>query len=149
MKYIICFFIFSLSIQAKEIIMLTDLSPLKWENRIILVNTINNKDSILNNNKDSILKRFEQHTAEINERDIVWFVMRNGTVATNFNGDIADDFVTNTNQKYKVKYTINQEKVILIGKDGAIKSSRKNLELAEIFSEIDMMPMRKIEMLSQ
>lgn len=141
MKYIICFFIFSLSIQAKEIIMLTDLSPLKWENRIILVNTINNKDSIL--------KRFEQHAAEINERDIVWFVMRNGAVATNFNGDIADDFVTNTNQKYKVKYTINQEKVILIGKDGAIKSSRKNLELAEIFSEIDMMPMRKIEMQSQ
>jgi len=141
MKYIICFFIFSLSIQAKEIIMLTDLSPLKWENRIILVNTINNKDSIL--------KRLEQHAAEINERDIVWFVIRNGAVATNFNGDIADDFVTNTNQKYKVKYTIDQEKVILIGKDGAIKSSRKNLELAEIFSEIDMMPMRKIEMQSQ
>ena len=141
MKYIICFFIFSLSIQAKEIIMLTDISPLKWENRIILVNTINNKDSIL--------KRLEQHAAEINERDIVWFVIRNGAVATNFNGDIADDFVTNTNQKYKVKYTIDQEKVILIGKDGAIKSSRKNLELAEIFSEIDMMPMRKIEMQSQ
>lgn len=137
MKYIIFLFIFSLSIQAKEVIMLTDLSPLKWKNRIIVVNTVNNKDSIL--------KRFEQHLAEINERDIVWFIMQNGTVDTNFNGDIADDFVSNTTQKYKIE----QGKVILLGKDGAIKSIRGSINLEAIFSEIDMMPMRKIEMQSQ
>lgn len=137
MKYIIFLFIFSLSIQAKEVIMLTDLSPLKWKNRIIVVNTVNNKDSIL--------KRFEQHVAEINERDIVWFIMKNGTVDTNFNGDIADDFVSNTTQKYKIE----QGKVILLGKDGAIKSIRGSINLEAIFSEIDMMPMRKIEMQSQ
>lgn len=137
MKYIIFLFIFSLSIQAKEVIMLTDLSPLKWKNRIIVVNTVNNKDSIL--------KRFEQHAAEINERDIVWFIMQNGTVDTNFNGDIADDFVSNTTQKYKIE----QGKVILLGKDGAIKSIRGSINLEAIFSEIDMMPMRKIEMQSQ
>lgn len=137
MKYIIFLFIFSLSIQAKEVIMLTDLSPLKWKNRIIVVNTVNNKDSIL--------KRFEQHVVEINERDIVWFIMQNGTVDTNFNGDIADDFVSNTTQKYKIE----QGKVILFGKDGAIKSIRGSINLEVIFSEIDMMPMRKIEMQSQ
>ena len=117
--------------------MLTDLSPLKWKNRIIVVNTVNNKYSIL--------KRFEQHLAEINERDIVWFIMQNGTVDTNFNGDIADDFVSNTTQKYKIE----QGKVILLGKDGAIKSIRGSINLEAIFSEIDMMPMRKIEMQSQ
>lgn len=121
--------------------MLTNLTALKWENRIILVNTVNNKDSILN--------IFEQNEAEINERDIVWFVMNNNTVTTNFNGYLADNFVSNTIQKYKLKDTNEQQKVILLGKDGNIKSSYKNLVSEAIFSQIDAMPMRQIEMQSQ
>ncbi|WP_415231139.1 DUF4174 domain-containing protein [Psychromonas sp.] len=136
MKYVI-FFIFSFSIQGKEIVILQDFNSLKWGNRIILVNTVNNKDSIM--------KTFEQNEDNINERDIVWFVIQDDTLATNFNGNLTDDFLSNTVKKYKS----SQGKITLIGKDGGIKSSRESLDLEAIFLEIDAMPMRQIEMQSQ
>ncbi|GLS90344.1 hypothetical protein GCM10007916_14110 [Psychromonas marina] len=117
--------------------MLEEFNSLKWENRIILVNTVNNKDSII--------KIFEQNEDDINERDIVWFVIQHDTLATNFNGNLADNFLSNAVKKYKS----SQGKVMLIGKDGDIKSSRESLYLEAIFLEIDAMPMRQIEMQSQ
>ena len=39
-----------------------------------------------------------------------------------------------------------QSKVILIGKDGGIKSRFDRLDLEAIFSDIDAMPMRQYEM---
>lgn len=142
MKYII-FFIISLSIQAKESVMLTDLSTLRWENRIIIVSTDNDND------KNSILKIFEQHETELNERDVIWLIMQNDTVISNFNGNITDKFVSKMIQKYTINAKDKQQKVILIGKDGAIKWSAKRLDLAAIFSEIDSMPMRQVEMRAQ
>ena len=138
MKYIICFFIISLSIQAKELAMLTDLSDLRWENRVIVVSTVNDKDSIS--------KIFEQHETELNERDIVWFIMQNNTVSSNFSGNIADNFVPNMIQNYKINAQLEQGNVMLIGKDGGIKWVAKRLDLADIFSKIDSMPMRQVEM---
>ena len=137
MKYII-FFIISLSIQAKELAMLTDLSDLRWENRVIVVSTVNDKDSIS--------KIFEQHETELNERDIVWFIMQNNTVSSNFSGNIADNFVPNMIQNYKINAQLEQGNVMLIGKDGGIKWAAKRLNLADIFSKIDSMPMRQVEM---
>lgn len=138
MKYVyLLFFIFSLPIQGKEIALLQDFNSLTWENRIILVNTVNNKDSIM--------KILEQNEDGINERDIVWFVIQYDTLATNFNGNLTDHFLSNTVKKYKR----SQEKVTLIGKDGGIKSNRERLDLEAIFLEIDAMPMRQIEMQSQ
>ena len=139
MKYVIYFFIFifSLSIQGKETVMLQDFNSLEWRNRIILVNTVNDKDSIM--------KIFEQNEDDINERDIVWFVIQDDTLETNFIGNLTDDFLSNTAKKYKT----SQGKVTLIGKDGDIKSSHESLDLEVIFLEIDAMPMRQIEMQSQ
>jgi hypothetical protein len=94
MKYVIFFFIFSLSIQGKEIVMLQDFNSLKWGNRIILVNTVNNNDSIM--------KIFKQNEDDINERDIVWFVIQDDTVATNFNGNLAVDFFLTRLKNIKV-----------------------------------------------
>ncbi|MBB1273209.1 DUF4174 domain-containing protein [Psychromonas sp. SR45-3] len=141
MKYIICFFIFSLSIQAKELVMLTDLSPLRWENRIIVVSTINNQDRIFN--------IFEQHETELNERDIAWFIMQNDTISSNFNGNMTDSLVSNIVKHYKINTQVEQDKVLLIGKDGAIKWTAQHLDLAVLFSEIDAMPMRQAEMRTQ
>ena len=138
MKYVICFFIISLSIQAKELAMLTDLSDLRWENRVIVVSTVNDKDSIS--------KIFEQYETELNERDIVWFIMQNNTVSSNFSGNIADNFVPNMIQNYKINAQLEQGNVMLIGKDGGIKWAAKRLNLADIFSKIDSMPMRQVEM---
>jgi len=137
----IIFFIISLSIQAKESVMLADLSTLRWENRIIIVSTVNDQDSIL--------KIFEQHQAELNERDIAWFIMQNDQVISNFKGNIADNFVANMIQNHKINAQLEQEKVILLGKDGAIKWDAEHLDLAAILSEIDSMPMRQVEMRAQ
>ena len=118
MKYVyLLFFIFSLPSQGKEIALLQDFNSLTWENRIILVNTVNNKDSII--------KILERNEDDINERDIVWFVIHDDSLATNFNGNFTDHFLSRTVKKYKS----NQEEVTLIGKDGGIKSSRQSLDL--------------------
>ena len=140
MKYVLIFFyIFSLSVQGKEIEILTDLSALKWENRIILVleNKINETGNTLN--------IFEQNKDEINERDIAWFVIQNETVKTNFNGVLGKGFLSNTHKKYEIE----QGHVILLGKDGGLKSYHESVDLEAIFLEIDTMPMRQVEMQHQ
>jgi hypothetical protein len=127
-------FVFSFPIYAaKEATMLTDISSLKWKNRIILVNTISSKNSIL--------KVFEQNKAEINERDIVWFVIKDKSVDSNFNGNLSNNFLFNLNTKFKGKPL----KVVLLGKDGGVKSVNENLDLKAIFLQIDGMPMRQFE----
>ena len=114
--------------------MLNDLSSLKWEKRIILVTNVANKNEIL--------ALFEKNIIKINHRDIVWFIIKNDHVVTNYSGKLSEDFLNNTCNKYKV----GQSKVLLIGKDSAIKSIRDHMDLAAIFLEIDAMPMRQTEM---
>ncbi|MEH6452864.1 MAG: DUF4174 domain-containing protein [Psychromonas sp.] len=117
--------------------MLSELTTLKWENRIILVNATQNKDNVVT--------LFEQNKVEINDRDIIWFVIKNGRVTTNFTGNLTKGFLPDTREKYMS----GQGKVILIGKDGGIKSRRDSLDLNSIFLEIDAMPMRQLEMQNQ
>jgi hypothetical protein len=90
--------------------MLSELTSLKWDKRIILVNGVQNKESVL------VL--FEKNTTEINDRDIVWFIIKDDHAVTNYSGKLSEDFLNNTRNRYKV----GQGKVILIGKDGGIKS---------------------------
>ena len=137
MKYIIFLFLFSVSAQSKEIHMLTDISTLKWENRVIIVNTLDDKDRIL--------EIFKQHKLDVIDRDIVWFINQEGMLTTNFNGKISEDLLDNINKKYNVK----QNEVMLIGKDGGIKSRYTIVDLAAIFREVDAMPMRQVEIQSQ
>ena len=136
MKYFsqIIFLLFSIHVQSNELAMLSELTSLRWEKRIILVNEVESKQNI------SVL--FEKSKTEINDRDIVWFIIKENYLSTNYSGKLSEDFVSNTLNHYK----LGQGKVILIGKDGGIKSSLDFMDLEAIFLEIDAMPMRQIEM---
>jgi hypothetical protein len=120
--------------QSNELTMLTDLVSLQWKNRIIVVNETQNEEKVL--------ALVEKHTAEINDRDIVWFIIKEDRTLTNYSGELSKDLFSSTRERYGA----GQGKVILIGKDGGIKSRFDRVDLEAIFAEIDAMPMRQYEM---
>ena len=136
MKYIaqIPFLVFSMFAHADELTMLTDIASLQWKYRVIVVNETQNEEKAL--------ALLQEHTAEINDRDIVWFITKEDLALTNYSGDLSEDLLSSTRERYG----IGQGKVILIGKDGGIKSRLDRPDLQAIFSEIDAMPMRQHEM---
>lgn len=114
--------------------MLSDLSSLKWDNRIILLNDVQNEEHVV--------AVFEKNIIEINDRDIVWLIIKGDHAFTNYPGTLSEDLLNNTRNRYKM----GKGQVILIGKDGGVKSRHDHLDLEAIFSEIDAMPMRQREM---
>jgi hypothetical protein len=120
--------------QAEAAPMLSDLDNLVWKNRVIIIDEPKNRDESLHLLKDQV--------AEIDDRDIIWFVIKDGLAVSNYSGHLSREFVSNMRERLgPVK-----GKVILIGKDGGIKSRADYLNLDTIFSEIDAMPMRQLEM---
>ena len=136
MKYIILIsiFIFNTFVQAESLPKLSNLDSLEWKNRVVILNEIKNQDKSL-----QLLKEQE---AQIDDRDIIWFSIKDNLVLSNYKGDLSSEFVT----KIREKFSHLQNKVILIGKDGGIKSQSDYLNLEDIFSEVDSMPMRLFEM---
>lgn len=125
---------FSLSVHSTEPEKLSDLGLLQWKNRIILVNNLHNQDALL--------ALFDNNKSEINERDIIWFVLEGDVAHTNYQGALSDDFIVNTRERYQLK----PGKIMLIGKDGGVKFLLDRMDLQAIFVEIDAMPMRQNEM---
>ena len=135
MKYIILIsiFIFNTFVQAESLPKLSNLDSLEWKNRVVILNEIKNQDKSL-----QLLKEQE---SQIDDRDIIWFSIKDNLVLSNYKGDLSSEFVT----KIREKFSHLQNKVILIGKDGGIKSQSDYLNLEDIFSEVDSMPMRLFE----
>jgi hypothetical protein len=126
--------LWSLSVQASGLPTLSDLSRFRWENRLVLID--NDK------NHTETLTRLVQKNAEVNGRDILWFILHQDSVATNYSGKITSDFASQVRQIYR----IGQSQMLLIGKDGGVKSRLDQVDLQAIFTEIDAMPMRRREM---
>ena len=135
MKYIILIsiFIFNTFVQAESLPKLSNLDSLEWKNRVVILNEIKNQDKSL-----QLLK---EQVAQIDDRDIIWFSIKDNLVLSNYKGDLSSEFVS----KIREKFSHLQNKVILIGKDGGIKSQSDYLNLEDIFSEVDSMPMRLFE----
>jgi hypothetical protein len=125
--------LFASYVRGSEFAELADIASLKWQKRIIVVNDVANQEAA------SAL--FESNSAEIDDRDIAWFVVKGETALTNYTGKLSKSFVRNTLARYRV----GQGEVVLIGKDGGIKSRLDRVDLAQIFSKIDAMPMRRFE----
>ena len=125
---------FSLSVHSTEPEKLSDLGLLQWKNRIILVNNLHNQDALL--------ALFDNNKSEINERDIIWFVLEGDVAHTNYQGALSDAFIVNTRELYQLK----PGKIMLIGKDGGVKFLLDRMDLQAIFTQIDAMPMRQNEM---
>lgn len=126
--------IFSVFSQSEDELVLSDLGSLKWKNRIVIVN-----DS---NNDAKYWQPLVERVDEIEDRDIIWFVISGDRALTNYPGRLSPEFVSNMREKL----ASIEAKIILIGKDGGIKSQSDLLDVEVIFSDIDAMPMRQFEM---
>ena len=116
---------------------MNNLGDYQWKSRLILVQAASETEGAVQTLKDD--------HAEIDDRDIIWFVntgeglvSNQATVSGGVEQDIKELFA-------KVR---PEDRVLLIGKDGGMKSREPGLDLDAIFGRIDAMPMRVREMRS-
>lgn len=113
------------------------LEAFQWTHRLILVN-----DETMTRNRWSA--SFKAAEAGLQERHICWFVLGQGRVWTNLEQPLPEDFAQTVRSKlFKGRETTE---VVLIGKDGRVKSRDGQLDLEKLFDRIDAMPMRRAEM---
>ena len=120
---------------------ITDLDGLRWKYRVILVSA---HEPLMSN----ALANLNELAAEIEERDIAWFVLGDDGLHTNFKGKLADALRGRIVDRYFTPVP-NGTSVLLIGKDGTLKSRSSGLDLEATFGLIDQMPMRRREMQRQ
>lgn len=101
-----------------------------WEHRLVLI--FANGD---------YAQAFAKQASEIEDRDLVYYHFRDEEVVTN-----GDQLTQKEAQKVRTTFQ-GKGAVILIGKDGTVKKTSQTLDLKELFSLIDTMPMRRREML--
>ena len=136
MKYLLTLFLclFSVIAQSQERDMLNDITSLKWQHRIIIVS-----EPQAGANAAALL---EQNVAEIDERDVIWFVISGQTIKTNYAGDLS----AGLRDTLLTQYALDDGETILIGMDGGTKVRLNKLDLNALLSAIDAMPMRQSEM---
>ena len=120
---------------------LVGIDSLRWKYRVILVSA---RDILASN----AVSNLEERAGDIEERDIAWFVLGNDALHTNYNGKLDENLREQLLESY---FTPEQSDptVLLIGKDGQIKSRSPDLDLEATFGLIDQMPMRQQEVRRQ
>ena len=109
------------------------LKDYRWTNRVII--TFSNSEE--NPDRRFLIQQIKQYPCEYRKRDLVHIDLIQGT----------DDY-SRPSQKFSLPER-NSFKLLLIGKDGEIKLSTNRVELKDVFSLIDTMPMRKREIHSE
>lgn len=116
---------------------MNSLSDYQWKNRLILVQATDENAGEIDTLRSA--------RAEVDDRDIVWFVNTGADLVSNQDG-------VSSSLESEIKALLYQfrsdERVLLIGKDGGMKSREPSLDLDAIFRRIDRMPMRMREMRS-
>lgn len=117
---------------------LTDLSPFQWEHRLFVVFS----------QSADITEIEAQLTAEValvDDRDILWFIVVEDEVTTNFAGPLSPTLSDNLRERY-ARDEGEALEVVLVGKDGGVKNRLTTLDTAGLYFQIDQMPMRQREM---
>ena len=116
---------------------MNSLSDYQWKNRLILVQATDENAGEIDTLRSA--------RAEVDDRDIVWFVNTGADLVSNQDG-------VSSSLESEINALLDQfrsdERVLLIGKDGGMKSREPSLDLDAIFRRIDRMPMRMREMRS-
>jgi len=115
-----------------------DLDDLRWKYRVILVSTHEPHTS-------NALANLHELAVEIEERDIAWFVLGDDELHTNYKGKLMPTLREQIVDRYFTPVP-NETSVLLVGKDGTLKSRSSDLNLEATFGLIDQMPMRREEM---
>ncbi|MGK0524135.1 MAG: hypothetical protein ACI92N_001774 [Pseudomonadales bacterium] len=114
---------------------MNNLGDYQWKNRLILVQVAPETEGAVETLTDA-------HAA-LNDRDIIWFVNTGSGLVSN-QATVSGGVERDVNELLaKVR---SDERVLLIGKDGGIKSREPSLDLDAIFRRTDSMPMRIREM---
>lgn len=125
---------FSLTAYGAE---MNNLGDYQWKNRLILVQAAQETESAVETLRDA--------QAGIEDRDIIWFVNTGEGIVSN-QATVSEGVEQDINELFaKVG---PEDRVLLIGKDGGMKSREPSLDLDAIFDRIDAMPMRVREMRS-
>lgn len=110
------------------------LGDYRWDKRLILV-----QESPQTGDAVEVLT---DARVEVNDRDIIWFV-------NTASGLVSNQATLSGAVEKEVKDLLDNsrsgDRVLLIGKDGGIKSREPSLDLEGIFRSIDAMPMRRQE----
>jgi len=114
------------------------LADLRWNYRLILVFAPAPIAA-------KAVSNLEQYRAELDDRDIAWFVLTEDSLRTNFPKYLEEDFRERLTARYFTPKPA-EPAVVLIGKDGTVKSRTSDLDLEATFGLIDRMPMRMEEM---
>ncbi len=117
---------------------LAGLEALRWQYRVILV--LAHEPHMSN-----ALANLAELEAEIEERDIAWFVLGGDTLHTNYAGTLDKKLRETLMDSYFTPVPA-ETAVLLVGKDGTVKSRSTDLDLEATFGLIDRMPMRREEM---
>ena len=111
---------------------LAELGSVRWQHRIILVDA----------QIPDAVARLQAEQPAIDERDILWFVRDQGELQTNDPGPLDPELAEELEQRF---FSRSDAAVFLIGKDGGLKASARQLDLPALFARIDAMPMRRRE----
>jgi hypothetical protein len=114
---------------------LKHLVQLRWANRVILARPAGEGTEMIT--------RLQTAEAEIQDRHIAWFVFLENATITNLEETVGAGFAEKTIEQY---FNSDDDRVILIGKDGGVKRRAQDLDLDDLFGLIDTMPMRRREM---
>lgn len=117
---------------------LTDLRALQWTNRVLLVFAENGS------NGEELFEELEARQSEIDERDLLWFVLSDNGVKTNYPQALSETFADSVRKRHASG--TGKLEVVLIGKDGGVKGRYDRVDLPMVFARIDSMPMRQAEM---
>lgn len=117
---------------------LKTLDSLRWANRVFLVYGSAP-------GTDHAVEQLESFAEEIEDRQVAWFVLGDGRLRTNHAGPVAPSFENELRTRY-FDPAPDSPVVVLIGKDGGVKSRQPDLDLDRLFARIDSMPMRQQEM---
>jgi hypothetical protein len=118
-----------------------NLTQFQWKNRLLFLFAPNRNHPFFG----SLRRALVAQQAEVADRDLVIFeILESGSSTMN-----ATHLDPQTAQSLREKFELRQGEftVILIGKDGGVKLNRQDpIQLEDIFSLIDAMPMRREEM---
>lgn len=116
----------------------TDLDDLRWKHRVLLLHAVGEP-------RQDALAALEADAVRIGERDIVWMLVGDGGLVSNHpsarGSELRDRIVA-----HFFAPPPGETAVILVGKDGGVKSVESGLDLDSVFGTIDRMPMRRAEM---
>jgi hypothetical protein len=119
----------------------TDLTVYRWKNRLLLVFS----PSASNPGFAGLDRNLAKRPLDIKDRDLVVFRIFEKGASRLDDQPLSTEDALKLRNRFKVKP--GQFTVLLIGKDGGVKLTRKNrADLQEVFDLIDSMPMRQQEM---